>query len=85
MWKSNFTALQTIVRREWIRIIRIWVQTLIPPVITMALYFLIFGELVGRQIGKVGDFTYIEFIVPGLIMMSVITNSYNNVVSSFFS
>ncbi|MBM9547108.1 ABC transporter permease [Leptospira sp. 201903074] len=85
MWKRNFTALQTIVKREWIRIIRIWVQTLIPPVITMALYFLIFGELVGRQIGKVGEFTYIEFIVPGLIMMSVITNSYNNVVSSFFS
>ncbi|XDD44949.1 ABC transporter permease [Leptospira sp. WS39.C2] len=85
MWKSNLTALQTIVRREWIRIIRIWVQTLIPPVITMALYFLIFGELVGRQIGKIGNFTYIEFIVPGLIMMSVITNSYNNVVSSFFS
>ncbi|MGV3666028.1 MAG: ABC transporter permease [Leptospira bouyouniensis] len=85
MWKENLTALKTIVRREWIRIIRIWVQTLIPPVITMALYFLIFGELVGRQIGKIGDFTYIEFIVPGLIMMSVITNSYNNVVSSFFS
>ncbi|TGL56754.1 ABC transporter permease [Leptospira kemamanensis] len=85
MWKENLTALQTIVRREWIRIIRIWVQTLIPPVITMALYFLIFGELVGRQIGKIGEFTYIDFIVPGLIMMSVITNSYNNVVSSFFS
>lgn len=85
MWKKNLTALQTIIRREWIRIIRIWVQTLIPPVITMALYFLIFGELVGRQIGKIGNFTYIEFIVPGLIMMSVITNSYNNVVSSFFS
>jgi len=85
MWKENLTALKTIVRREWIRIIRIWVQTLIPPVITMALYFLIFGELVGRQIGKIGNFTYIEFIVPGLIMMSVITNSYNNVVSSFFS
>lgn len=85
MWKENLTALQTIIRREWIRIIRIWVQTLIPPVITMALYFLIFGELVGRQIGKIGEFTYIDFIVPGLIMMSVITNSYNNVVSSFFS
>lgn len=85
MWKENLTALQTIIRREWIRIIRIWVQTLIPPVITMALYFLIFGELVGRQIGKIGNFTYIDFIVPGLIMMSVITNSYNNVVSSFFS
>ncbi|MDF3819016.1 ABC transporter permease [Leptospira sp. 96542] len=85
MFKENYIALQTIIRKEWIRIVRIWVQTLIPPVITMALYFLIFGELVGKQIGKIGDFTYIDFIVPGLIMMSVITNAYNNVVSSFFS
>jgi ABC-2 type transport system permease protein len=84
MLKQNLIALITIVRKEWNRIIRIWIQTLIPPVITMSLYFLIFGELVGRQIGKIGDFTYIEFIVPGLIMMSVITNAYGNVVSSFF-
>jgi ABC-2 type transport system permease protein len=84
MLKQNIIALITIVRKEWNRIIRIWIQTLIPPVITMALYFLIFGELVGKQIGKIGDFTYIEFIVPGLIMMSVITNAYGNVVSSFF-
>lgn len=82
---QNWIAFQTIVRREWTRIVRIWVQTLIPPVITMALYFLIFGELVGKQIGKIGNHSYIDFIVPGLIMMSVITNSYNNVVSSFFS
>ncbi|TGN08142.1 ABC transporter permease [Leptospira ilyithenensis] len=85
MLKQNLIALQTIVRKEWIRITRIWLQTLIPPVITMALYFLIFGELVGKQIGNIGEFTYIEFIVPGLIMMSVITSSYNNVVSSFYS
>lgn len=85
MLRQNLIALQTIIRKEWIRIVRIWVQTLIPPVITMTLYFLIFGELVGKQIGNIGDFTYIEFIVPGLIMMSVITNAYNNVVSSFFS
>jgi len=84
MLKQNLIALLTIVRKEWIRIIRIWIQTLIPPVITMSLYFLIFGELVGKQIGKIGEFTYIEFIVPGLIMMSVITNAYGNVVSSFF-
>ncbi|GBF48941.1 inner membrane transport permease [Leptospira ryugenii] len=85
MLKQNLIAFLTIVRKEWIRIVRIWIQTLIPPVITMALYFLIFGELVGKQIGKIGEFTYIEFIVPGLIMMSVITNAYGNVVSSFFS
>lgn len=84
MFKQNLIALQTIIRKEWIRIIRIWIQTLIPPVITMSLYFLIFGELVGRQIGKIGEFSYIEFIVPGIIMMSVITNAYGNVVSSFF-
>ncbi|MCZ8343908.1 MAG: ABC transporter permease [Leptospira sp.] len=82
---QNWIAFTTIVRKEWIRIVRIWVQTLIPPVITMTLYFLIFGELVGKQIGNIGGFTYIQFIVPGLIMMSVITNAYNNVVSSFFS
>jgi len=82
--QTNWIAFQTIVRKETIRITRIWIQTLIPPVITMALYFLIFGELVGKRIGNIGQYTYIEFIVPGLIMMSVITNSYNNVVSSFF-
>ncbi|MCZ8155807.1 MAG: ABC transporter permease [Leptospira sp.] len=84
MLRQNLIALLTIVRKEWNRIVRIWLQTLIPPVITMALYFLIFGELVGKQIGNVGEFTYIEFIVPGLIMMSVITNAYGNVVASFF-
>ncbi|TGN18404.1 ABC transporter permease [Leptospira idonii] len=84
MFRQNLIAFTTIIRKEWIRIIRIWLQTLIPPVITMALYFLIFGELVGKQIGKIGEFTYIQFIVPGLIMMSVITNAYGNVVSSFF-
>ncbi len=81
---NNLVALQTIVHREVRRFTRIWPQTLLPPAITMALYFVIFGNLIGRQIGGVGDFTYMEFIVPGLIMMSVITNSYGNVVSSFF-
>ena len=82
--RDNLVALQTIVYREVRRFMRIWPQTLLPPAITMALYFVIFGNLIGRQIGGVGDFTYMEFIVPGLVMMSVITNSYGNVVSSFY-
>ena len=81
---DNLIALQTIVYREVRRFMRIWPQTLLPPAITMALYFVIFGNLICRQIGGVGQFTYMQFIVPGLIMMSVITNSYGNVVSSFF-
>ena len=64
---------------------RIWLQTIVPPVITMSLYFIIFGNLIGSQIGEIQGFTYMQFIVPGLIMMSVITNSYMNVCSSFFS
>ena len=64
---------------------RIWVQTMVPPAITMTLYFLIFGNLIGRRIGQMAGFDYMEYIAPGLIMMSVITNSYGNVVSSFFS
>jgi len=83
-FRDNLIALQTIVYREVRRFMRIWPQTLLPPAITMALYFVIFGNLIGRQIGGVGEFTYMEFIVPGLIMMSVITNSYGNVVSSFY-
>lgn len=82
---SNLIALQTIVTREVRRFTRIWAQTLLPPAITMALYFVIFGRLIGSQVGGVGQYSYMEFIVPGLIMMSVITNSYSNVVSSFFS
>ena len=80
----NYIAFYTIIRKEVSRIIRIWPQTLIPPIITMSLYFLIFGNLIGPRIGKIGGFDYIKFIVPGLIMMSIITNSYANVVSSFF-
>ncbi|MBB1520996.1 ABC transporter permease [Aquipseudomonas campi] len=83
--RSNLIALQTIVVREVRRFTRIWAQTLLPPAITMALYFVIFGRLIGSQVGDVGQYSYMEFIVPGLIMMSVITNSYSNVVSSFFS
>ncbi|MGQ7957859.1 ABC transporter permease [Pseudomonas sp. SP16.1] len=81
---ANLVALRTIVQREVRRFLRIWPQTLLPPAITMVLYFVIFGNLIGRQIGDMGGFSYMEYIVPGLIMMSVITNSYGNVVSSFF-
>ena len=80
----NMVALGTIVRREVARILRIWGQTLVPPAITMTLYFLIFGGLIGRQIGDMGGYTYMEFIVPGLVMMSIIQNSYGNISSSFF-
>lgn len=83
--RVNSVALQTIVTKECIRYLRIWVQTLVPPAITMSLYFVIFGTLIGSRIGEMGGFSYMEFIVPGLIMMSVITNSYSNVASSFYS
>lgn len=83
--REKFIAFLTILTKETRRIMRIWVQTIFPPAITMSLYFLIFGTLIGRRIGEMGGFDYMEFIVPGLIMMSVITNSYANVVSSFFS
>jgi ABC-2 type transport system permease protein len=75
---------RTIIIREFGRIIRIWGQTLVPSAVTTTLYFVIFGSLVGRRIGSMGGFDYIAYIAPGLIMMSVITNSYGNVVSSFF-
>jgi len=85
----NFTqkriALQTIVTKEFLRFIRIWVQTVLPPAIMVSLYFIIFGQLIGSQIADIDGFSYMEYIVPGLILMSVITNSYANVVSSFFS
>ena len=82
--RSNLVALGTITRREVMRILRIWSQTLVPPAITMTLYFLIFGGLIGSRIGDMGGYSYMEFIVPGLVMMSVIQNSYGNISSSFF-
>ncbi|MEH6629023.1 MAG: ABC transporter permease [Motiliproteus sp.] len=82
--KETSIALYTIVHRELRRFLRIWMQTLVPPAITMSLYFVIFGNLIGPRIGEMGGFGYMEFIAPGLIMMSVITNSYGNVVSSFY-
>lgn len=78
-------AFKSILIKECTRFLRIWVQTLVPPAITMTLYFVIFGSLIGSRIGEMGGFDYMAFIVPGLIMMSVITNSYSNVASSFFS
>ena len=80
----NWIALGTIARREVSRILRIWSQTLVPPAITMTLYFLIFGGLIGSRVGDMGGFSYMQFIVPGLVMMSVIQNSYGNISSSFF-
>jgi ABC-2 type transport system permease protein len=82
--REKWVALLTILRREVHRILRIWGQTLVPPAITMTLYFLIFGTLIGSRIGQMDGIAYMDFIVPGLVMMSVITNSYGNVVSSFF-
>ena len=80
MW----VAFQTILRKEVRRYMRIWPQTLLPPAITMTLYFVIFGSLIGSRIGQMGGFSYMQFVVPGLIMMAVVTNSYSNIVSSFF-
>lgn len=84
-WRSSWIAFVTILTKEVRRFTRIWPQTLLPPGITMALYFVIFGNLIGSRIGEMDGYPYIDYIVPGLIMMSVITNSYSNVVSSFFS
>ena len=82
--REQYVAFQTITRKEIKRYLRIWTQTLLPSAITMSLYFVIFGSLIGSRIGEMGGFTYMEFVVPGLIMMAIVTNSYSNVVSSFF-
>jgi ABC-2 type transport system permease protein len=78
-------AFRTIVIKEIFRFIRIWPQTLLPPAITTALYFLIFGKLIGDRIGAINGASYMDYIVPGIILMSVISHSYANVVSSFYS
>lgn len=80
----NFIAFKTILYKEIMRFLRIWSQTLLPPAITMSLYFIIFGKFIGSQIQAIEGYTYIQYIVPGLIMMSVITNAYVNTASSFF-
>ncbi|HEB97195.1 MAG TPA: ABC transporter permease [Sedimenticola thiotaurini] len=84
-WQRYRTAFLTILIKEVLRFSRIWVQTILPPVITTTLYYIIFGNLIGQRIGEMDGVRYIDFIVPGLILMAVITNSYANVVSSFFS
>ena len=81
---TDWIGFKTIIYREFTRIVRIWGQTIVPPVVTATLYFVIFGSLIGRRVGEVGGFDYMKFIAPGLIMMTVIQNSYGNVVSSFF-
>ena len=85
MSKADLIGFYTILRKEYIRIVRIWSQTLLPPVMNVALYLLIFGAFMGTRIGKVGENSYASFIIPGLILMAVITNSYGNVSTSFFS
>ncbi len=84
-WRENYVAFSTIVVKEVLRFTRIWVQTIVPPAINSLLYMVIFGTLIGSQVSDMGGHKYIEYIVPGIIMMTVITNSYGNVVSSFFS
>ncbi len=84
-YSRYWTAFLTIFTKEFLRFARIWLQTILPPAITTTLYYIIFGNLIGSRIGEMDGFSYIDFIVPGLILMAVITNSYSNVVSSFFS
>ena len=82
--RAQYIAFRAILIKEILRFVRIWIQTILPPMITTALYFVIFGRLIGSQVGDVHGFGYMEYIVPGLILMTVITNSYANVVSSFY-
>jgi ABC-2 type transport system permease protein len=81
---AEWIGFSTIIIREFNRIVRIWGQTIVPPVVTATLYFVIFGSLIGRRVGQMGGYDYMQFIAPGLIMMNVVTSSYGNVVSSFF-
>jgi ABC-2 type transport system permease protein len=84
IWIKNWISLQTILTKEVTRFMRIWTQTLLPPAITMTLYFLIFGKLIGSQIKHIDGYSYMQYIVPGLTMMSIMTNAYANTSSSFF-
>ena len=84
MWPKYWIAYKTIARKEILRFARIWIQTIIPPAVMVCLYFIIFGNLIGQKIGDMDGMAYIDFIMPGLVMMSIITNSYANVVSSFW-
>jgi len=82
--KQQYSALRTIVVKEIRRFARIWIQTIVPPAVTMGLYFMIFGNLIGSQLDNVSGYAYMDYIVPGLILMSVISSAYSNVVSSFY-
>lgn len=84
-WQRYWVTFETIVAKEFVRFTRIWVQTVLPSVVTTTLYFVIFGQLIGNRIGPMDGLAYLDFIVPGLVLMAVITNSYSNVVSSFYS
>jgi ABC-2 type transport system permease protein len=81
---TDWIGFKTIIIREFSRIVRIWGQTIVPPAVTATLYFVIFGSLIGRRVGQVGGYDYMQFMAPGIIMMNVIQTSYGNVVSSFF-
>ena len=81
---QQFTAFKTIVTKEILRFARIWLQTIVPPVITTALYFVIFGQLIGSQLSNIAGYSYMDYIVPGIIIMAIINNSYANVVASFY-
>jgi len=84
MWRKSYIAFHTMVAKETRRFMRVWIQTLLPPGITTLLYFLIFGHVIGRQIGMIQGVSYVEYIAPGLVMMNVISNAYANTSSSFF-
>lgn len=79
-----FISFSTMIRKEFVRIMRIWSQTLLPSAVTSTLYFIVFGAFIGSQVAPIEGFSYMQFIVPGLVMMAVITNSYMNVVSTFY-
>ena len=81
---QQFTAFKTIVTKEVLRFMRIWVQTVVPAAITTGLYFVIFGQLIGSQLSDVDGYKYIDYIIPGIILMAIINNAYANVVSSFY-
>lgn len=82
--KQMFVSFYTILRKDVVRILRIWPQTFLPSVVTSVLYFLVFGKILGEKIGEIGGYDYIQFVVPGLVMLAVVTNSFSNVATSFF-
>jgi ABC-2 type transport system permease protein len=83
-FELNLVAYKTMVRKELTRSFRIWKQTFVPPVINTILYFIVFGSLIGQRIGEMGGFDYIEFIIPGLIMMTVINAAFMSTAAGFF-